>query len=648
MCGIAGWWRPGASSTPVIAPMLSCIAHRGPDDEGTWTHDGARIALGQRRLAILDLSPGGHQPMSSRSGRFVITFNGEIYNFLELKAELAAQGAAFHTTSDTEVMLAAIETWGLEAALGRFAGMFAFTLWDRERETLTLARDRFGKKPLYYAFDDVGVAFASEVRPFEAVGLTHRIDRGALTLLVRNAYVPQPYSIWSEVRKLAPGHTIEFDGATMAKAAPRAYWSAREVVQRGARSPWQGSEEAALAALDSSLRLAVKERMIADVPLGAFLSGGVDSSLVVALMQEQSDRPVKTFTIGFDDADYDEAKHAKRVAEYLGTEHTELYVTPEDAMKVIPRLARIFDEPFADSSQIPTFLVSQLARRHVAVALSGDGGDEVFGGYNRYLLAQRVWRRIGAAPRWSRSAAAAAIRAVPPKAWDAAYRGVSPLLGKRHLMRLPGVKAHKFARVLGARDEMAFYEQLVTTWSEPERLVKGGFQPDTLLSSASRDPPADVGFIERMMLLDTLTYLPEDILVKVDRASMAVSLETRAPLLDHRVFELAWRLPLAMRVRGSQTKWALRQLLYKRVPREMLERPKMGFGVPVDAWLRGPMRSWAETLLDPQRLAREGYFDVALVSKMWSAHLAGRRNAAAELWPILMFQLWLEAHPEAA
>lgn len=640
MCGITGFWsrRPPLRDPSALVPMLAAIAHRGPDDSGSYVENG--LALGHRRLAIVDLSADGRQPMRSASGRYLIVFNGEIYNFVELRERLAREGRRFATRSDTEVMLQAFEAWGVEDALRAFAGMFAFALWDSEREELWLARDRLGKKPLYVELREKEVAFASELRCIETLS-RHEVARGSLALLLRNSYIPQPYTILEGVQKLPPASAmcVPRDGA------PRVvtYWSLDNV----ARAPRRllGDREA-VDRLAEILDRAVSERMVVDVPLGAFLSGGIDSSLVVSLMRSHSPAPVRTFTIGFAESEYDEAKHAKRVAEHLGTLHTERYVTPEDALAVIPRLMRIYDEPFADSSQIPTFLVSEMARRHVTVALSGDGGDEVFGGYNRYLYANRLWRRMARIPRPLRSLAGRGVLALPASGWDTLYRAIAPLLRPRSRLALPGEKAHKLGEALDASSRSALYLQFTRCWRDPERAVPGAQLPPTLLDEIGRRPaPAD--YREEMMLLDSLTYLPDDILVKVDRASMAVALEARAPLLDHRVVEYAWSLPIEQKIRDGQGKWLLRQLLDRHVPRSLIERPKMGFGVPIAEWLRGPLRDWAGALLDEDRLRREGYFDVAEVRTRWRDHLAGRRNWQAQLWAVLMFQLWLDERPDA-
>jgi asparagine synthase (glutamine-hydrolysing) len=651
MCGIAGFiggrWD-GAEAEDRLVRMTGAIAHRGPDDVGTWCDADARVALGHRRLSIVDLSHEGHQPKASASGRWMIVFNGEIYNFRTLRAELEALGATCRGHSDTEVMLAAIEAWGLDAAVRRFAGMFAFAVWDREERALHLVRDRMGEKPLYYGRgSDGALLFGSELKAMRAYpGWSGEVDRGVLAAYLRFNYVPGPYSIYAGVRKLPPGHRAVVRADAREPELHR-YWSIEEAARTG-REAVVGDEDASVDGLDAVLRTVVAEEMVADVPLGAFLSGGIDSSLIVALMQAQSARPVRTFTIGFAERAYNEAEHAKAIARHLGTEHTELYVTPEDLLGVVPRLPVLYDEPFADSSQVPTFLVAQLARQHVTVALSGDGGDELFGGYNRYFWGRRLWSWLGRAPRPARRAAAAAIRAVPPQRWDSVASSMRPLLPAALRGASgpgPGDRLHKLAGILAVREPLGLYRQLVSLWDEPERVVLGAREAPTRVFAAAPLPggPRPASFVEQMMVIDTETYLPDDILVKVDRASMGVSLETRAPFLDHRVAEYAWKLPLDHKVQGGQGKRVVQRLLHRYVPREMVERPKMGFGIPLDSWLRGPLRDWADDLLSPDRLRRDGYFDVELVSRRWSEHRSGTRNWQYALWGVLMFQAWHDA-----
>lgn len=659
MCGLAGFvqasFRGGNDLIGLLSSMTDAIAHRGPDDGGVWVDAETGVALGHRRLSILDLSPQGHQPMTSSGGRYVIAFNGEIYNHRALRKELECplshpssvmeEGVVnWRGRSDTEVMLAAFERWGVEGALCRFNGMFAFALWDSRERILHLARDRFGEKPLYYGWMGDTFLFGSELKAMKAhPAWRGEIDRGALALYMRHTYIPAPYSIYSGIRKLLPAHvlSIPLSAGNRETLQSRAYWSAKAVAEAGVRHPFSGNDAEAVESLDGLLRDAVKLRMEADVPLGAFLSGGIDSSVVVALMQAQSLRPVKTFTIGFHEEGYNEAKHARAVAKHLGTEHTELYVTAAEAMAVIPQLPYIYDEPFSDSSQIPTFLVSKMTRQHVTVALSGDGGDELFGGYNRYFWGRDIWRKVGWMPKSARVAMARGLTALPPQKWNRIFAGMKPILPHRLQANLPGDKLHKLAGVLACASPEVMYKGLVSFWS-PESVVLGASEPPTALSDHGQW--ADIpDFTQRMMFLDLVSYLPDDILAKVDRASMAVSLEARVPLLDHRVAEFAWTLPLDMKIRDGQGKWPLRQVLYKYVPRELIERPKMGFGVPIDVWLRGSLREWAENLLDESRLQKEGFFNPYAVREKWNEHLAGSRNWAPQLWCVLMFQAWLES-----
>ncbi|HEX6911939.1 MAG TPA: asparagine synthase (glutamine-hydrolyzing) [Longimicrobium sp.] len=649
MCGFAGFVALGRDRTEewltaTVRGMAGALRHRGPDDAGEWTDPQAGVALGFRRLSIIDLSPAGHQPMVSASGRYVVTFNGEAYNFQAVRRELqqAGRAPAFRGHSDTEVLLAAVEAWGLEAALTRLVGMFGFALWDRQQRRLHLVRDRLGVKPLYYGRAGSHFLWGSELKALRRhPAFDAPIDRGSVADLMRFSYVPAPHTIYAGVHKLLPGTVLTLDTET-GETRTRAYWSARAAAEAGLADPFRGTPAEAADALDALLRDAVGLRMVADVPLGVFLSGGIDSSTVVALMQAQSPRPVKTFSIGFHEQGYNEAAHAREVARHLGTEHTEMYATPEQALAVIPLLPRLYDEPFADSSQIPTYLVSELARRDVTVALSGDGGDELFAGYNRYVWGRGIWNRMRRVPRPARRAAAAGLRALSPDAWDRVFGALGPVLPGALRQRMPGDRLHKLAGVLGVGSPDEMYRRLVSVWNEADGVVLGADSRPPAYADDGRAAPLD-DFTLRMMQLDLVTYLPDDILVKVDRASMGVSLEAREPLLDHRLVEFAWRLPLGMKMEGVQGKRVLRDVLYRYVPSELIERPKMGFGIPIDGWLRGPLRGWAEDLLDEGRLRREGFLDPARVRGVWREHLSGRRNHQYALWNVLMFQAWHEA-----
>lgn len=639
MCGITGFidlsrGTPADRLAQTGRAMADSIRHRGPDSDGVWTDAETGVALAHRRLAIIDLSAEGAQPMASADGRYVISYNGEVYNFPELRVELESRGHAFRGRSDTEIMLAAIVEWGLTAAVERFVGMFAFALWDRQDRRLHLVRDRLGIKPLYYGRIGRTFLFGSELRSLQAhPGFQGDIDRDALTLYMRLNCIPAPHSIFRQIRKLAPASVLTLD-TDSGEVATETYWSLKGVAETAQRTPFAGNIGEATDELERCLGEAVRCRMVADVPLGVFLSGGVDSSTVAALMQASSDRPVKTFSIGFRDGAYNEAEDAAAVARHLGTEHHELYVTPREAQAVVPRLGAMYDEPFADSSQLPTYLVSEMARRHVTVALSGDGGDETFGGYNRYLWSDRVACTNARLPRGLRRLLAGAITSVSPPAWDR-FGG---LLRQRNA----GDKLHKLAGLLDADGLPEIYRRLISQWQDPAEIVVGGREPE-ILAQRSDDWLGDADFAAQMMYLDARSYLPDDILTKVDRASMAVSLEARVPILDHRVVAFAWSLPLSLRIHDGIGKRLLRELLYRHVPRALIERPKMGFAVPIHDWLRGPLRDWAEVLLDENRLRREGFFDPAPIRTRWTEHLSGRRNWQHQLWEVLMFQAWQEA-----
>ncbi|WP_164662049.1 asparagine synthase (glutamine-hydrolyzing) [Tropicibacter sp. Alg240-R139] len=641
MCGITGFW----SANPIDAPanlarhMAEAMIHRGPDSCGEWTDDTRGLALAHRRLAIIDLSPSGHQPMQSNNERYILSYNGEIYNHLEIRTELEIQGhSTWRGHSDTETLLAAISQWGLEGALQRCNGMFAFALWDRDSEKLFLARDRMGEKPLYYGRNGNSFLFTSELKTLRRhPDWQGTINRNALASFTRHNYVPGPHCIYEGLFKLPPAHflVVSEDGRMVSE--PICYWSLEDAVTQGQNDPLTCSDQEATDQLEALLMDAVGLRMAADVPLGAFLSGGFDSTTIVALMQAQAQRPVRTFSIGFHEEGYNEAVHAKAVAEHLGTDHTELYVTPEDALEVIPKLPAMYDEPFSDSSQIPTHLVSKMAREHVTVSLSGDAGDELFCGYSRYGLGYRVWNKLRVLPGFARKGLAGVLRTTPPGLVDGAMR----MMPQRLRFPAAGDRMQKLAEVLEYGSGESFYRALVSHEKNPEQLVPGSQEVGTVLTDPQSWPPVS-DFRERMMYLDMKTYLPDDILAKVDRASMAVSLEGRIPLLDHRVVEFAQHVPMHMKVRDGQAKWLLRQVLYRHVPKAIMDRPKMGFGVPIEHWLSGPLRDWGEALLDETRLKNEGFFDVAYVRRLWDEHQSGARRWHYYLWDILMFQAWLE------
>ena len=639
MCGLTGFrdFRADGANAPLAAiaeDMAARIAHRGPDSFGIWVDDDARLAFGHRRLAIVDLSPAGYQPMLSASGRWVICYNGELYNTPEMRAELESLGQTFRGHSDTEVIVEAAERFGAQATLERMNGMFALALWDRRDRRLVLARDRLGIKPLYWGRSNGVLFFGSVPKSFFGhPAFKPAIDRNALAAYFRFNYLPAPCSIYQGLHQLPPGWMVEVDADGGARES--CYWHCAAVIERGTARRRDNHDGALIDELEVLLKDAVRRQMVSDVPLGAFLSGGIDSSTVVALMQAQSDRPVRTFSIGFEEDDFNEAQHARRVAAHLGTEHHELYVPAREAQAVLPGLADWYDEPFADSSQIPTYLVSKLARAEVTVALSGDGGDELFAGYNRYAGGHTAWRRLRRLPAPLRALVGHGIRAVSPPAWDRIASVVPANLRPNNV----GDRAHKLADLLDAPDGGVFYRRLVSLWDEPAALVPGAVEPLPGPWAPGAGPKLEE-FVERMQYMDTVGYLPDDILTKVDRASMAVSLEARVPLLDHRVVEFAWTLPMAAKVRNGTSKWLLRQVLHRHVPPALVERPKMGFGVPIGVWLRGPLRDWAEDLLSVPALGDGGLLNPVPIRQRWAEHLSGRRNWQYPLWGVLMLQAW--------
>lgn len=618
--------------------MARAIRHRGPDAEGIWVDAEAGVALGHCRLSIVDLSEAGAQPMISASGRYVLSYNGEIYNFRNLRRRLEERGQAFRGHSDTEVLLACIDAWGLEETLRRVQGMFAFALWDCRERRLILARDRVGKKPLYYGWHGETFLFGSELRALRAhPGFNGTVDRAALGQLLRCGWIAQPRAIFEGIRKLPPATFVVVDPQNWAQDFhPQAYWSAKEHVEAGEAAPFTGSPEEAVDELDALLRDAVAGRMVADVDLGALLSGGVDSSLVVAIMQALSGRPVKTFSVGFEEPRYDEAPHAKAIADYLKTDHHEVYLKPADSLEVVQQVARIYDEPFADSSQIPSYLISRVAREQVTVVLSGDGGDELFGGYRRYHEILGFWRRWGGLTEGLRSLAGGAVAGLGRAAWGVSAAGAVPWSRVAAKWERDG---RRFAAA-SPRDLLARY---LSAGASPQALLRGEVPAPSVLDRPEvwaevTDP------LQAMMHLDFIGYLPDDILVKLDRASMAASLEARCPLLDHRIAEFAWRLPRGLRVDGAGGKKILRDLLARYVPPELTERPKQGFSVPVAAWLRGPLKDWAEDYLAEDRLARQGFFEPAEVRRLWDQHRTGWCNHTKVLWAMLVFQMWLDEY----
>ena len=652
MCGFSGFiLNAEACNYPIhktITTMTNTLIHRGPDDYGIWVDDRFQVALGHTRLAIQDISHNGFQPMHSLSSRYTIIFNGEIYNHLDLRNDLESHSEdkiVWKGHSDTETLLKAIEVWGLKNSLSRLRGMFAFAILDNKKRKLLLVRDSFGEKPLYYGAVDQNFVFASELKAIKQFpNFKNEINKTALAEYLKYGYVPCPLSIYKNIYKLQPGHFIEIDISSdhLSYSDPEEYWGLEKFIANHRNNLFNDDGEA-VRSLETALKSSIEDQMISDVPLGAFLSGGVDSSSIVALMQEDRMDRVKTFTIGFDENEFDESSHARAIANHLNTEHTELIVTAKDAQDIIPQLPIIYDEPFSDSSQIPTFLISRVARKNVTVSLSGDGGDEIFGGYNRYLWGPSLWNQVKFIPRMLRPIVASGIQLIPSDAW----LGIEGLVNKFNLgagVESLDIKASKYSNALKtASSEDGFYKSFLTKWEDPKILINGLDEDysdrDKDLQNSSLSPH---NFLSRMMINDSLHYLPDDILCKVDRAAMANSLETRVPFLDHRVLEVAWRMPDSMKIRGSETKWALRQVLYKRVPKHLIERPKTGFAIPVGEWLRGPLREWAESLLSEKKLDAEGYFHSQPIRVIWDQHLSGQYDWTDRIWSILMFQSWLE------
>jgi asparagine synthase (glutamine-hydrolysing) len=649
MCGFSGFYDSTHQLSDFeqqLTKMGDAIIHRGPDDGGIWFDQKVGLGFSHRRLAVVDLSEAGHQPMESSTGRYVIAFNGEIYNHFDLREELAINGGntQWRGHSDTETLLACIEAWGLKQTMIKATGMFAIALWDKVESTLSLVRDRIGEKPLYYGWHNGSFLFGSELKALTTHSTFHKeIDKDALTLLLRHNYIPTPYCIWKNTHKLTPGAIFTLD-LNSNESSTETYWSVKQTLESASTIQTTKNDKEAIDALEDVLSKAIAKQMVADVPLGAFLSGGIDSSVIVALMQSQSDVPIKTFSIGFHEKKYNEAEHAKAVAEHLATDHTELYVTADDALEVVPKLASMYDEPFADSSGIPTYLVSKMAKEKVTVALSGDAGDEIFCGYNRYVLTHGMWSKFKKIPVPLRKFCASVLTSISPMLWDKLGRGLEKLFPGR-IPAYFGDKIHKGAGVLESKSIEELYKNLVSLWHEPETLVLGAKEPETVVSDPQLKPRLN-SHLEVMMGTDMMSYLPDDILVKVDRAAMAVSLETRIPFLDHHLIEHAWKIPLTSKIRDGKGKWILREVLFRHVPRELIERPKMGFGIPLEDWLRGPLKSWAEQLLDHDRLVKEKIFCPRHIHSKWQEHQSGKRNWSYHLWTILMFQAWLTEQGE--
>ena len=650
MCGINGFYSKSLSTfNNVIEKMNSAISHRGPDTNGTWKDQNSGIVFGHQRLSIIDLSSAGNQPMQSHSGRYILTYNGEVYNHLEIRKELDKSNSyiQWRSNSDTETLVEAIDFWGIEKTLSKIDGMFAFGLWDIKKRCLILARDRIGEKPLYYGWqgkiNNKVFLFGSELKALKVhPEFRGEINRGAIALQLRHNYIPAPHTIYNDIYKLLPGHYLTLEESDLNKSLlpiPITYWSLTETAIHGNNNQLKLADKDIQRELEKRLRLSIRKQMISDVPLGAFLSGGIDSSTIVALMQSQSNLPIKTFTIGFNENDYNEAHFAKKIAKHIGSDHTELYVSSKKAMEVIPKLPTIYDEPFSDSSQIPTFLVSQLAKQNVKVALSGDGGDELFCGYNRYVMSKKFWNIFRLMPMLLRKTLSSGIQLISTEDWNK----ISKILPHFSQYTNFGDKMHKGANVLKANKLSNLYFMLSSHWQNPTEVVINSEEPGTLLTEFKPELKG-LNSQQQMMVLDFITYLPNDILVKVDRAAMSSSLETRVPFLDHKLIEYVWKIPHSLKLRNGKGKWILKQILNQYVPNNLTEKPKMGFGVPIDVWLRGPLRDWAENLLNEKRLKDEGYFNIRIIRDKWEEHLSGKRNWQNDLWNILMFQSWIDAN----